>query len=167
MSLAPGTVIGNSLLQEMVRFGVLVLLKATSPKQLARTCRQGSFQVRPPTEQWVYLCRTPDRQGSCNQLHRSIISVLFGIATATPYPNLRTVHDLYFEPKSEGFRSRTIWSLSNAFTSVFKELDPIPQFKGGQRNWANSSKPDFPTRSSPEVCGRGKASALHFFVPRL
>jgi hypothetical protein len=27
------------------------------------------------------------------------------------------------------FRSRTIWSLSNAFTSAFKVLDPIPQFK--------------------------------------
>jgi hypothetical protein len=41
----------------------------------------------------------------------------------------RTVHDLYFEPKYEEFRSRTIWSLSNAFTSAFKGLDPIPQFK--------------------------------------
>jgi len=41
----------------------------------------------------------------------------------------RTVHDLYFEPKYEEFRSRTIWSLSNAFTSAFKELDPIPQFE--------------------------------------
>jgi hypothetical protein len=41
----------------------------------------------------------------------------------------RTVHDLYFEPKYEEFRSRTVWSLSNAFTSAFKELDPIPQFK--------------------------------------
>lgn len=41
----------------------------------------------------------------------------------------RTVHDLYFEPKHEEFQSRTIWSLSNAFTSAFKELDPIPQFK--------------------------------------
>jgi len=41
----------------------------------------------------------------------------------------RTVHDLYFEPRYEEFRSRTIWSLSNAFTSAFKELDPIPQFK--------------------------------------
>ena len=38
----------------------------------------------------------------------------------------RTVHDLYFEPKYEEFRPRTIWSLSNAFTSAFKELDPIP-----------------------------------------
>jgi hypothetical protein len=30
----------------------------------------------------------------------------------------RTVHDLYFEPKYEEFQSRTIWSLSNAFTSA-------------------------------------------------
>ena len=38
----------------------------------------------------------------------------------------RTVHDLYFD---EEFKLRTIWSLSNAFTSAFKELEPIPQFK--------------------------------------
>jgi len=41
----------------------------------------------------------------------------------------RTVHDLYFQPKYEEFRPRTIWSLSNAFTSAFKDLEPIPQFK--------------------------------------
>lgn len=41
----------------------------------------------------------------------------------------RTVHDLYFEPKYEEFTPRTIWSLSNAFTSALKELEPIPQFK--------------------------------------
>jgi hypothetical protein len=41
----------------------------------------------------------------------------------------RAVHDLYFEPRYEEFRPRTIWSLSNAFTSAFKELEPIPQFK--------------------------------------
>jgi hypothetical protein len=41
----------------------------------------------------------------------------------------RSVHDLYFEPKYEEFRARTIWSVSNAFTSALKELDPIPQFK--------------------------------------
>jgi hypothetical protein len=32
-------------------------------------------------------------------------------------------------PQYDEFRARTIWSLSNAFTSAFKELDPIPQFK--------------------------------------
>jgi hypothetical protein len=45
----------------------------------------------------------------------------------------RTVHDLYFEPKYEGFKSRTIWSLSNAFTSAFKALGPIPQFKANAK----------------------------------
>jgi len=41
----------------------------------------------------------------------------------------RSVHDLYFKPNYEEIRPRTVWSLSNAFTSAFKELDPIPQFK--------------------------------------
>jgi hypothetical protein len=41
----------------------------------------------------------------------------------------RRVHDLYFNPQVEEFALRTTWSLSNAFTSAFKELDPIPQFR--------------------------------------
>ena len=41
----------------------------------------------------------------------------------------RRVHDLYFHPQAEEFGPRTTWSLSNAFTSAFKELDPIPQFR--------------------------------------
>jgi hypothetical protein len=41
----------------------------------------------------------------------------------------RRVHDLYFNPQHEEFAPRTMWSLSNAFTSAFKELDPIPQFE--------------------------------------
>jgi hypothetical protein len=41
----------------------------------------------------------------------------------------RRVHDLYFNPQHEEFAPRTMWSLSNAFTSAFKELDPIPHFK--------------------------------------
>jgi len=41
----------------------------------------------------------------------------------------RKVHDLYFNPQFEDFAPRTMWSLSNAFTSAFKELEPIPQFK--------------------------------------
>jgi hypothetical protein len=41
----------------------------------------------------------------------------------------RQVHDLYFRPAHSEFEPRTLWSLSNAFTSAFKELDPIPQFK--------------------------------------
>ena len=41
----------------------------------------------------------------------------------------RPVHELYFNPQHEEFQSRTLWTLSNAFTSAFKQLDPIPQFK--------------------------------------
>ena len=41
----------------------------------------------------------------------------------------KPVHDLYFNPRVEEFVPRTMWSLTNAFTSAFKELDPIPQFK--------------------------------------
>ena len=41
----------------------------------------------------------------------------------------RRVHDLYFNPNHEEFQPRTRSSMSNAFTSAFKELDPIPQFR--------------------------------------
>src|SRR5437773_11135529 len=41
----------------------------------------------------------------------------------------KPVHDLYFSPQHEEFQPRTLWSLSNAFTSAFKQLEPIPQFR--------------------------------------
>ena len=46
-----------------------------------------------------------------------------------PKSLLPEVHRLYIEPPYPEFSTRTMWSLSNAFTSAFKELDPIPQFK--------------------------------------
>ena len=45
----------------------------------------------------------------------------------------RRVHELYFTPQYPEFESRTMWSLSNAFTSAFKELNPIPQFRATAR----------------------------------
>lgn len=42
---------------------------------------------------------------------------------------IRRVHELYFDPQYREFQPRTMWSLSNAFTSAFKGLEPIPQFK--------------------------------------
>lgn len=41
----------------------------------------------------------------------------------------RPVHDLYFHPQHDEFQPRTLWSISNAFTSAFKQLEPIPQFR--------------------------------------
>jgi hypothetical protein len=46
-----------------------------------------------------------------------------------PRTILPTVHTLYFEPQVEEFKGRTLWSLSNAFTSAFKELKPVKQFQ--------------------------------------
>ena len=46
-----------------------------------------------------------------------------------PKSLLPEVHRLYFEPEYPEFSARTMWSLSNAFTSAFKKLDPVPQFK--------------------------------------
>lgn len=46
-----------------------------------------------------------------------------------PRSLLPEVHRLYFEPQYPEFSARTMWSLSNAFTSAFKKLYPVPQFK--------------------------------------
>lgn len=50
-------------------------------------------------------------------------------ALEAPKHLARRVHDLYFNPQVEEFAPRTLWSMVSAFTSAFKELDPIPQFK--------------------------------------
>ena len=54
-------------------------------------------------------------------------------AQGFPQHLARRVHDLYFQPIHQEFQPRTMWSLSNAFTSAFKELDPIPQYKATAR----------------------------------
>jgi hypothetical protein len=41
----------------------------------------------------------------------------------------RVIHRDYFEPAYPEFAPRTKWNLQNAFTSGFKLLQPIPQFK--------------------------------------
>jgi hypothetical protein len=46
-----------------------------------------------------------------------------------PRSLLADVRRLYFEPEYPEFSARTMWSLSNAFSSAFKKLDPLPQFK--------------------------------------
>ena len=61
-----------------------------------------------------------------------------------PKSLLTDVHRLYFEPEYPEFSQRTMWSLSNAFTSAFKKLDPVPQFKataklGGTLRFAAAS----------------------------
>jgi len=42
---------------------------------------------------------------------------------------VRAVHEAYFNPQYQEFAPRTLWSLTNAFTTALKQLDPVPQFK--------------------------------------
>ena len=60
----------------------------------------------------------------------------------------RRVNDLYFNPPHEEFDPRTMWSLSNAFTSAFKELAPVSQF------WATGHLANFLQRV--ELIGSGR-----------
>lgn len=39
------------------------------------------------------------------------------------------VHRHYFAPEHPEFEGRNAWSLANAFTSAFQEIEPIPRFK--------------------------------------
>jgi ATP-dependent protease Clp ATPase subunit len=39
------------------------------------------------------------------------------------------VHQHYFHPQHPEFEPRTMWSLSNAFTSALGELEPVPRFR--------------------------------------
>jgi hypothetical protein len=48
---------------------------------------------------------------------------------SVPRALARDVHRNYFEPAHAEFTPRTMWSLSNAFTSALKSLDPIPFFQ--------------------------------------
>lgn len=52
---------------------------------------------------------------------------------AVPRKLASRVHAFYFDPKHPEFEPRTMWSLSNAFTSAFGELDPVPRFRATAR----------------------------------
>lgn len=43
------------------------------------------------------------------------------------------VHRLYFQPEHDEFKPRTFYSLSNAFTSAFKTLEPVRQMEATAR----------------------------------
>jgi hypothetical protein len=63
------------------------------------------------------------------QAKNVIYDAFIGDELEAPKHLARRVHELYFNPQYPEFAPRTLWSLSNAFTSAFKDLDPVPQFK--------------------------------------
>jgi hypothetical protein len=56
---------------------------------------------------------------------------------------MKTVHQHYFDPQYDEFKAATLWSLSNAFTSSFKELKLFQQFR------ATAKLSSFLSRFSP------------------
>ena len=62
-----------------------------------------------------------------------------------PRSLLPAVHRLYFEPEYPEFSPRTVWSLSNAFTSAFKKLDSFRCSKRLQ-SWVNFWRLGSPSR---------------------
>jgi uncharacterized protein DUF932 len=58
-----------------------------------------------------------------------IYDAFIGDQLDAPKHLAKDVHRFYFDPQYDEFRPRTLWSIQNAFTSSFKELDPIPRMR--------------------------------------
>jgi Domain of unknown function (DUF932) len=58
-----------------------------------------------------------------------IYDAFIGDQLEAPKHLAKEVHRFYFDPQYEEFKPRTLWSIQNAFTSSFKELDPIPRMR--------------------------------------
>lgn len=59
-------------------------------------------------------------------IYDAFVSRSFGL----PQAMFMNVHELYFKNTAiKEFQPRTLWSLSNAFTTTFKKLVPIQKFR--------------------------------------
>jgi hypothetical protein len=69
------------------------------------------------------------KQLTDTQVKAIIYDAFIGDTLDAPKHLAKVVGDHYFNPKYPEFESRTTWSLHNGFTSAFKLLDPVPQFR--------------------------------------
>jgi hypothetical protein len=70
---------------------------------------------------------------------------------------MHRVHRYYFNPEYVAFRGRSLWSLSNAFTSAFKFLTPVGQFQATAKlgSFLNENHPrELPVREGQEMTGQ-------------
>jgi hypothetical protein len=58
-----------------------------------------------------------------------IYDAFIGDQLEAPKHLAKVVNRHYFDPQHDEFVPRNMWSLENAFTSAFAELDPLPRFK--------------------------------------
>ena len=73
------------------------------------------------------LCRA--QQLSAEEAKPTIYRAFIEGDLDVPEHLARRVHQFYFNLNHEELQARTPWCLSNAFTSAFKELNPIQQFE--------------------------------------
>jgi hypothetical protein len=81
----------------------------------------------PPRLQFVALEKDANRLPA--QAKEIIYRAFIEDELDAPKHLARVIHHEYFEPAFPDFAPRTKWSLQNAFTSGFKLLEPVPQFK--------------------------------------
>jgi hypothetical protein len=107
-----------------------VLAKHTKSFNLVDTLSVGADRIQrnfEPMQRQVDLWR--QTQITDAQARLIFYSAFVDGRLKAPEGLLYDVHRMYFEPEYPEFSARTMWSLSNAFTSAFKILDPVPQFK--------------------------------------
>jgi hypothetical protein len=107
-----------------------VLAKHTKSFNLVDTLSVGVDRIQrnfEPMQRQVESCR----QTQITDIQAKLIFYAAFVDGKLDAPRslLADVHRLYFEPEYPDFSARTMWSLSNAFTSAFKKLDRLPQFK--------------------------------------
>jgi hypothetical protein len=106
----------------------LVLAKHTKSFNLIDTLAVGFDRIQrhfEPLQRQVELWRKT--QVTDERAKPIFYNVFIDGALDTPRSLLPEVHQLCVEPEYPEFSARTMWSLSNAFTSAFKKLDPIPR----------------------------------------
>lgn len=67
------------------------------------------------------------------QVKVAIYDAVIGGALPLPRKLLTPLHETFVSPPHEEYAEPTAWSLENAFTEVFKQLDPAQQFEAASR----------------------------------
>lgn len=80
---------------------------------------------------WQPLREKIDFMRSHELSTKSAQALIYRAFTEGPFPLrlMKSVHSHYFAPRHEEFQPRTVWSVSNAFTSAFKEAKPDKQYE--------------------------------------
>ena len=110
----------------------------------------------------------------CSTLYEAIYGFRFGLrdgkqfwlTTNSMYRSIwrRRSTSCYFTPQHQKSEARTMWSLSNAVPSAFKEPDPIPQFRATARLGRSLEAANLSFRiRCPGFLGKSSAARSHLY----